>query len=140
MHVSERPIEWRPYVTHAPTVIEALRFTFYDVFFRYSAKTSLMPQLWTMKYELFGSVAVFVSLLAFGRWRFREAGYIGVAGCLYFVHPIYCAFRWAPCLRRCLLAASGCKLPACGYSPQCLSDVLGWLAMSPDASPYQRQP
>lgn len=92
VHVSERPIEWRPYVTHAPTVIEALRFTFYDVFFRYSAKTSLMPQLWTMKYELFGSVAVFVSLLTFGRWRFREAGYIGVGGCLYFVHPIYCAF------------------------------------------------
>ena len=89
---AQRPPLFRDFVTEAPSLHEALRFSLVDVFFHYDARTSPIPPLWTMAYELFGSVAVFATLLVFGTWRWRVVGYAAVAASVYILHPIYTAF------------------------------------------------
>ena len=90
--VADRPAKFQEAITHAPSIVETLYFALFGTFFRYNVHTALIPPLWTMPYELYGSMIVFAALLLIGRWRWRIAILAGMAGAFYLHYPAYSAF------------------------------------------------
>jgi peptidoglycan/LPS O-acetylase OafA/YrhL len=68
-----------------PSLLHALQFSLFDVFFRYDPNHSYSTALWTMSIELYGSFLVFVFLYCFRRAAVRY--------CLYPL-CIYAAWRY----------------------------------------------
>lgn len=58
-----------------PSFFGLLKFSFFDVFFRYLNSTVYNTPLWTMQFELFGSAIVFLLLLTLQWWRWRLVAY-----------------------------------------------------------------
>ena len=90
--MQERPGRFQYFLTHSPSMLETLRFASFDVFFRYSAASTLLPPLWTMPFELFGSFLVLGALALTPRSLARFCIDIPIAGAAYWVHPIYATF------------------------------------------------
>jgi peptidoglycan/LPS O-acetylase OafA/YrhL len=90
--VNERPGRYQEFLTNSPTLWQTTRFALFDVFFHYSEASTLIPPLWTMSYELIGSILVLGSLALAKEFGRRFIVYISI-GCLaYFGSPFYCAF------------------------------------------------
>ncbi|WP_250523095.1 MULTISPECIES: acyltransferase family protein [unclassified Caballeronia] len=72
-----------------PGLIDALKFGLFDVFFHYRWDHSYNPVLWTMSYELIGSVMVFALLIVMGTSRIRWAAYgLGWLALAHFDSPL----------------------------------------------------
>lgn len=73
-----------------PELSSFLRFSLWDVYFRYDAQSSYNAVLWTMTYELLGSATIFATLLFTGRsWSMRAVTYVAlVASTVYAGSPI----------------------------------------------------
>jgi peptidoglycan/LPS O-acetylase OafA/YrhL len=88
----DRPAAWRSAVPSAPDLLETLRFCLFGVFFHYDPARSPNPPLWSMPYELWGSVLVLGLLFVAGRLQRRLAVYVASAALAAWVHPIYASF------------------------------------------------
>lgn len=89
---SERPPELAGYFAFDPTLSHLLRFGLFDVFFDYTFSNSYAPPLWTISYELLGSVLV-VSLLLIVGHPLRHIALYGVIGAVCFAfQPWYFLF------------------------------------------------
>ncbi|WP_250476988.1 acyltransferase family protein [Caballeronia sp. INML1] len=72
-----------------PGFIDALKFGLFDVFFHYRWDHSYNPVLWTMSYELIGSVMVFALVIVIGTSRIRWAAYgLGWKALAHFDSPL----------------------------------------------------
>lgn len=87
-----RSANFAKHLLEAPSLLETLRFALFDVFFHYSSAKTLVPPLWTMRFELLGSCLVLVTLYVVGDLRRRFFIYAALAliTCLFSVH--YLAF------------------------------------------------
>lgn len=65
---------------HTPTLVSWLKFSFYNVFFRYDENNSYDVFLWTMPFELAGSFLVFGVLALAGPRRLARALWYGAMG------------------------------------------------------------
>lgn len=88
----DRPGRFQFFLVHSPSLMETLRFASFDVFFRYSASSTLIPPLWTMPYELMGSFLVLGALALTPRSMARFGVYAPLSVLAYFVHPLYATF------------------------------------------------
>lgn len=66
MPVEARPLEWRGYLTAAPAPREVVLFVLWNVYFNYSFSSILGP-LWSMQYELIGSITILIVYIMFRR-------------------------------------------------------------------------
>lgn len=80
-----------------PSLLQTLRFSLYRVFFGYDSNESLIPPLWTMQYELWGSFAVFSLLALIGALDKRFVMYPILLVIAYKIHPMYSAFLVGLC-------------------------------------------
>ena len=80
------------YFSFDPTVEHLLRFVLYDVYFNHSAYESYAPPLWTMAYELFGSMGIAALLLLFGKPSRNRLVYALSAIVLFVFLPWYSLF------------------------------------------------
>lgn len=80
------------YSMSAPSLMETVRFSLYRVFFSYDSNESLIPPLWTMAYEMWGSYLVFSTLALIGDLRKRFVIYPVLFVIMYEIHPMYSAF------------------------------------------------
>lgn len=62
------------------SLIDAIRFGAWDVFFNYSSAHTYSPVLWTMSVELAGSAVVLSALAVFGRSKARWLAYLVLWG------------------------------------------------------------
>jgi len=76
----------------APSLWEVVRSSFFDTFFAFSPSTTLIPPLWTMPFELWGSCLVLGASLVAGQLPRRFLVYGLLTLLAYFVHQIYAAF------------------------------------------------
>jgi peptidoglycan/LPS O-acetylase OafA/YrhL len=88
----DRPGRFQLFLVNSPSLLETLRFAGFDVFFRYSASSTLIPPLWTMPYEMMGSFLVLGALALTPRSLARFWIYVPLAVLAYAVHPLYAAF------------------------------------------------
>jgi peptidoglycan/LPS O-acetylase OafA/YrhL len=90
--VDQRLPKFQGVLPTGPSLWEVLRFSLFDVFFRFDATTTLIGPLWTMPFELWGSCLVLGTLFVVGRLE-RRFYVIGVLAAVSFlIHPIYAAF------------------------------------------------
>jgi peptidoglycan/LPS O-acetylase OafA/YrhL len=68
----------RGFYAFPPDTVAALRFGLWDAFFNYDAVNSYNVNLWTMQWEMAGSLIVFALLLAVGRHTYLRAIVHGV--------------------------------------------------------------
>lgn len=61
--VELRTGNWKNFLVTTPSIIEFVRFHFFDVFYNFSHARSLIPPLWTMEIEFIGSIILLSSLL-----------------------------------------------------------------------------
>ena len=80
-----------------PSLFETIRFSVYRVFFSYDSNESLIPPLWTMQYEIWGSFAIFSLLALIGTLKKRFVIYPVVLLIVYKIHPMYSAFLVGLC-------------------------------------------
>ncbi len=83
---------FRGFLPTSPTLWDVIRFSLFDVFFAYDFATTLIPPLWTMPFELWGSALVLGALFVVGRLDRRGYIYAALGVMAYFIHPIYAAF------------------------------------------------
>ena len=67
-----RPAPLNGGLTFVPSIAHLLRFSLFDVFFRFSPGQAYIIPLWTMPIELAGSALVFALLAVFGRHQYRD--------------------------------------------------------------------
>jgi len=87
-----RPAPLNAGLTFAPSLPHLLRFSLFDVFFRFSAKQAYIIPLWTMRIELAGSALVFALLSVIGRNRYRVWLYGALFAGLALWESPYCLF------------------------------------------------
>ena len=75
-----------------PSLIQTVRFSMYRAFFSYDSNESLIPPLWTMAYEIWGSFAIFSVLALIGTLEKRFVLYPFLFLIAYTIHPMYSAF------------------------------------------------
>jgi peptidoglycan/LPS O-acetylase OafA/YrhL len=68
---SDRPPAFLPYFTFEPTAAHLLKFSLFDVFFRYTEHDTYIGPLWTMRPELFGSALTFLAVVLVRPLRHR---------------------------------------------------------------------
>jgi len=66
---SERPLNKATKFAFDPTLQHLLQFSFFDVFFNYTAKQTYAGPLWTMSVELYGSFILAIALFVLGKPR-----------------------------------------------------------------------
>ncbi|MGH6727667.1 MAG: acyltransferase family protein [Pseudolabrys sp.] len=66
-----RPVPLDNYLTFMPSLQSLFGFGLFKVFFAYSSAETYDPPLWTMSYEFFGSLMVFIILAALRGWHAR---------------------------------------------------------------------
>lgn len=76
----------------SPSLCDVIRFSLFDVFFGYDPATVLIPPLWTMPFEFWGSALVLGALFAVGRLNARWWIYATLGAGVYLINPIYTAF------------------------------------------------
>jgi peptidoglycan/LPS O-acetylase OafA/YrhL len=116
--VSDRWGGWSEYLTFRPSFFETLRFSLFDVFFRYDEATSINPPLWTMSYELGGSMIVLGMLALIGHQKRRWIVYLVLFAIVTAVVPYLAAF---------LFGLAGADFYLSGAFPR-LRRLLTWLA------------
>jgi peptidoglycan/LPS O-acetylase OafA/YrhL len=90
---SERPSGMQEFLPLAPSIDHLLRTSLFDTFFHYSASTTYIPPLWTMRHELAGSALIFGLLAVCGRSAWRMWCYVAAIPLAAVAwHPIYAAF------------------------------------------------
>jgi peptidoglycan/LPS O-acetylase OafA/YrhL len=57
------------YLNFKPDIFEALKQSFYSVYFNFKSSTTYDPNLWTIGYELISSYLLFAALALFGWWK-----------------------------------------------------------------------
>lgn len=91
--VSDRlPVDMRGLVDHIPTLWEAIKSAIYGVYFDNSAYKILIPPLWTMMYEFWGSLLILCSLSLIGKLPKRIFIYMALIFFAYEVNPYYTTF------------------------------------------------
>jgi peptidoglycan/LPS O-acetylase OafA/YrhL len=88
----QRLPNFQSFLPVAPTLWDVVRFSFFDTFFAYSHKTTLIGPLWTMPFELWGSCLVLGALFVVGRLQRRFYVYAVLGVFSFFIHPIFTAF------------------------------------------------
>jgi peptidoglycan/LPS O-acetylase OafA/YrhL len=88
----DRPERIQDLLKTAPSAWDVVRFSLYDVFFKYDSSKTLIPPLWTMQTEIWGSCLVIGTLLVVPRLGRRFAIYGAVALVSYCISPTYSAF------------------------------------------------
>ena len=83
---------FRTFLPTSPTLWDVIRFSLFDVFFAYDFATTLIPSLWTMPFEFWGSALVLGALFTVGRFNRRGWIYAALGVVAYLIHPIYAAF------------------------------------------------
>lgn len=82
-----------PYaLTSAPSLLMTMKFALYDVFFHYDGERTLIPPLWSMPYELFGSYLVLATLALIGGLSRRFVIYAVLMVLAYLTNPYYTTF------------------------------------------------
>jgi peptidoglycan/LPS O-acetylase OafA/YrhL len=89
---AQRPENLQSFLLAVPSVTDLLRSSLFDTFFDHSARMTYVPPLWTMHYELVGSVLIFVLLGVFGRLRRRLWFYFAALPLAAAWAPHYAAF------------------------------------------------
>lgn len=94
-----------------PSLLDALSFAFYKVYFEYSLATSYDVFLWTMPIELFGSFLVFGALALSSQSGWNRAAWIGAALVLCWRYqPLLVCFVYGLVLARISLRADIIRL------------------------------
>jgi len=57
------------YLQFEPNILEALKQSFFSLYFDFKSSTTYNPSLWTIGYELISSYLLFLSLALFGWWK-----------------------------------------------------------------------
>lgn len=89
---ANRPMRLQSVLVTAPDYLRIIKFSLYDVFFRYDPVQTLIPPLWTMPFELWGSCLVIGTLFVASRLRRRFIIYLLVSIIAYQLNTIYMAF------------------------------------------------
>lgn len=89
---AERPTHLAGFFDFVPTLAHLVEFGVFGVFFDYSVQNSYAPPLWTISYELFGSILVACLLLALGQPARRGPVYAAVALVFFVYQPWYFLF------------------------------------------------
>lgn len=91
-YVEQRQGRLQEFLIAAPSVGEAINFSLYGVFFDYKPSQTLVPPLWTMVYEMWGSFLILGLLAMIGELDKRFVLYAILCYVTYNIHPIYTAF------------------------------------------------
>lgn len=90
--VESRPSVFRIHLLSEPSLLDTVVMATYDTFFRFTLATSMIPPIWTMNFEFWGSFLVIMMLFATGRSKLRIPAYLAVAFFGFCINPIYTAF------------------------------------------------
>jgi peptidoglycan/LPS O-acetylase OafA/YrhL len=90
--VEERPEIFRGTMVQAPSLENTILFSFYNVFFNYSFSTTLIPPLWTMSIEIFGSCLVLMLCAICGGSKLNLLFYAIATVVAIIFSPYYAAF------------------------------------------------
>lgn len=90
--VEDRQGRLLDFLVTAPSTIDTVTFSWYEVFFHYDSSDTLVPPLWTMTYEMWGSILILSILALVGESGKRWVLYAVLCGVTYCIHPIYTAF------------------------------------------------
>jgi len=79
MPVEARPLEWRGYLATAPAPREVVSFVLWNVYFNYPF-SNMLPPLWSMQYELIGSITILIVYIVFRELLGRSIvfGFLGL--------------------------------------------------------------
>jgi peptidoglycan/LPS O-acetylase OafA/YrhL len=83
----ERLAKFSRFFNFDPTVAHLLKFSLFDVFFRYSALETYIGPLWTMSPELFGSFVVLVAVVVCRPLFARSLFLLALAGLMLWLAP-----------------------------------------------------
>ena len=89
---NERPLSKATKFAFDPTLQHLLKFSFYDVFFDYSGKSSYAGPLWTMSVELYGSFIIAITLFVLGKPRNHLVIYLVAMIVLLYLQSYYFLF------------------------------------------------
>jgi peptidoglycan/LPS O-acetylase OafA/YrhL len=84
------PREYAP--PSARNVLDLVRFALYGVYFEFDIQSAPITPLWTMRFELLGSVIVLSTLAAFNKSKYRFFVYAALGTALYMMYPLAAAF------------------------------------------------
>lgn len=90
--VEKRQGRLQEFLVAAPSIGDTITFSSYGVFFDYKPSQTLVPPLWTMTYEIWGSFLILALLALIGELGKRWALYAILCYLTYHIHPIYTAF------------------------------------------------
>lgn len=90
--VEKRQGRLQEFLVAVPSIGDAISFSSYGVFFDYKPSQTLVPPLWTMTYEIWGSFLILALLALIGELGKRWVLYAILCYVTYRVHPIYTAF------------------------------------------------
>lgn len=66
-----RPEKFRNFLVEIPSFVDFCRFHFFQVLYHYDKQQSLIPPLWTMHIEFWGSIFVLCSMLLIDKFKFK---------------------------------------------------------------------
>ncbi len=135
---AEGDYEWlAQFYRYTPDAKDWLKFSVYEVFFRYDRDTALIPVLWTMQHELAGSMAIFLFLALFGQHWIRFPLYVIGASWLITTESPLLAFLSGMVLADLITSRAGQRLASQPFTPLASLLVLtGCAAAAMFRAPY----
>ena len=90
--VEKRQGRLNEFLVATPSIGDTVAFSLYGVFFAYKPSQTLVPPLWTMTYEIWGSFLVLALLALVGKLGKRWVVYAILGVVTYHINPMYAAF------------------------------------------------